>query len=219
MLDFHFPLDSFSVPFEDSFWRICERRLPIHIANIFTNGLVKSHCRQIQAALWLTEVSHFDSGTQSSNISTGSTSSAPALVNFKALSGVLPFYPLSFTSGWDIFPHPFVRLWINTFIFPPMLLCSADGLQEHQQVFPWKSWNALKDTPTLMCTKNTLPQKNITSSAETTTCITNWFHHILLVKSEGRYFLLCVWTRFNIMRSRYRIENRDAIKNQRIIKQ
>lgn len=61
IFDFHFPLDSFSVPFEDSFWRICKRRLSIHIANIFTNGLVKSHCRQIQAALWLPEVSHLDS--------------------------------------------------------------------------------------------------------------------------------------------------------------
>lgn len=64
MFDFHFPSDSCSVPFENPFWRICKRRLPIHKANIFTNGLVKSHCRQIQAALWIPTVFHFDSGIQ-----------------------------------------------------------------------------------------------------------------------------------------------------------
>lgn len=55
---------SFRVPFEDSFWRICKRRLPIHKANTFTNELVNSHCRQIWEALWIPAVSHFGSGTQ-----------------------------------------------------------------------------------------------------------------------------------------------------------
>lgn len=58
-------------------------------------------------------------------------------------------------------------------MFPPVLLCSADALQEHQQVFPWKSSNSLKNTPTLTCTKNTLSPKNIIPRAEITTCITN----------------------------------------------
>lgn len=59
MFGFHFPFHSFSTPFEDSFWRICKRRLPIHKANIFTMGSsnhtadkFRQHCKFQQFLIW-----------------------------------------------------------------------------------------------------------------------------------------------------------------------
>lgn len=95
------------VPFENYFWRICKRRLPIHKANTFTKELANSHCRQIWAALWIPAVSHFEHTA----LQTPPWAPPPLLhhwLSFKALNGVFPFYHLSFTPGWDIFPHPFV---------------------------------------------------------------------------------------------------------------
>lgn len=95
---------SFSVPFEDSF-RICRKRLPIHIANTFTNVLVNLHCRQIWAVLWIPAVSRFDSSIQFFiclhwlQLLCSSTGK----LCFKTLNGISPFYSPLLTSDWAIF--------------------------------------------------------------------------------------------------------------------
>lgn len=89
-------------------------------------------------------------------------------------------------------------------MFPPVLLCSADALQEHQQVFPWKSSNSLKNTPTLTCTKNILsPKTSYHVLKSLPALLTDFTVYSFLplqpllclttrVKSEGRYFFFAL---------------------------
>lgn len=129
----------------------------------------------------------------SSHASTNSISSAPAQARFVSRPSMVsppsnPHYsPLidpSFLTHLSDFQT-------NIFMFPSMLLCFTDGLHEHQQIFHWNSSNFLKNTLTLICTKNILPKKPIMLSAETTTCVTDWFYCVLISSLTPIFWPYC----------------------------